>query len=209
VAVEDFQETNINWELQRLGQRIGEGIEGLLAQSGSSTDPEAAHPWIAQLLFWLIIGGLVLFVGRWLYLLLWPLLRQWLQGSPINPLPSDASAIAPPLSLSDWLARSHQARQRGQYTEACQALYMAALHHLDQQNLIPLDPSRTDGEYLHLLDHLVNRKTSETRTLRNPVPYQMLIRLHERLCFGTDAPSLEECDRCWQAFHALSDANRP
>ncbi|MBF2079770.1 MAG: DUF4129 domain-containing protein [Synechococcales cyanobacterium T60_A2020_003] len=194
MAAGEFQEHSIPWEIQKFSQRVGEGFEGLWGGGPDIPNPSAPPEWISRLLFWIILTGMVIIVGRWLYLLLRPYMRPFLDS--LFPTQLQASeAVTPSLTMSDWLTRSRQAQQRGQYGEACHALYMAVLHHLDQQNLIPLDPSRTDGEYLSLTCHL-----------DRPNPYQFIIRTHERLRFGQAQISAEECDRCWQAYDEL---NRP
>lgn len=194
MAADEFQDSGINWEMQKFFQRVGEGFEGLFDRAPDLPGPEPAPPWISQFFFWLILTGMALLAGRWLYLLLRPYIRPLFKAVLTSPKTSAAQA-PPPVAIAEWLARSRQAQQQGHYGDACRALYMAALHHLDQQNLIPLDASRTDGEYLRL-----------TRQLDRPTPYQTLIRTHERLCFGQATISAEECDRCWQAYN---DLDRP
>lgn len=194
MAAGEFQEHSIPWEIQKFSQRVGEGFEGLWGGGPDIPTPNAPPEWISRLLFWIILTGMVIIVGRWLYLLLRPYVRPFLDS--LFPTQLQASeSVVPSMTISEWLTRSRQAQQQGQYGEACQALYMAVLHHLDQQNLITLDPSRTDGEYLSL-----------TRHIDRPKPYQFIIRTHERLHFGQAQISAEECDRCWQAYNEL---NRP
>ncbi len=69
---------------------------------------------------------------------------------------------------------------------------MAALQRLSDSNLIRQEPSRTDGEYLQLVQEFASSH-----------PYQLLIQTHERLWFSQDAASAEEVDRCWQAYREI------
>lgn len=194
MPADEFQDSGFNWEMQKFFQRVGEGFEGLFNRAPNLPTTEPPPSWVSQLFFWVILAGMALLAGRWLYLLLRPYVHPFLNSIFSSPQVR-ATQAAPPVAIADWLARSRQAQQKGHYGEACRALYMAALHHLDQQNLIPLDSSRTDGEYLRL-----------TGQLDRPIPYQTLIRTHERLCFGQATISAEECDRCWQAY---KDLDRP
>lgn len=70
---------------------------------------------------------------------------------------------------------------------------MAALEHLHHYDLVRQEPSRTDGEYLRLVQALPTANA-----------YHTLFRAHEQICFSQDPISTELGDRCWQAYQELS-----
>ena len=69
---------------------------------------------------------------------------------------------------------------------------MAALQRLSEQSLISQQLSRTDGEYLNLLQNLPL-----------PQPYQVLIQTHERLQFDRFSASAELYAECWRAYQMI------
>lgn len=116
--------------------------------------------------------------------------NYWRSGQGGNRIVVQSPTAAP--SLAEWLRQAHVTQQQGDYRTACRALYMATLQQLSERGLISQALSRTDGEYLHLV---------QTQNL--PQPYQILIRTHERLCFDQVAASPEIYDRCWQAYQEI------
>lgn len=189
-----FQKTSLDWQLRLLQQRVGEWLERVFARndrpSQSAPQPWTLPEWFYQGIFW----GVVIALAGWA---LWQIYR-WLDpylGRSIfgrGAIATPAARSAPVVPSSEWLARSRLAQQRGDYREACRALYLAALQKLSESQLIPDLPSRTDGEYLGLV-----------RSLPRSAAYQTLIRTHEQLCFS-DAPiSAETCDRCQRAYRDL------
>ena len=193
MAAGSFEKNSFDWQLRQLQQQFMEWLERLFAtQSGAANDPGFQLPdWVLRGLFWLIVIGIASFLGWQLYRLLRPYLAdRFLQ---LGRQQRDSQPQPEQLSLADWLARSRTAQQQGNYREACRALYMAALQQLSDRRLIDQEASRTDGEYLRLLP-LIDRAQ----------PYQVLIQTHERLCFSQADISVEQFDRCWQAFQQLS-----
>jgi len=55
-------------------------------------------------------------------------------------------------------------------------------------------PSRTDGEYLELIQQLPQ-----------PVPYETVITIHEQLHFGTREASASTFEQCQQAYQQIKD----
>lgn len=185
-----FEQTSLDWQMQQLQQQMGEWLERLFM---ATPDPDWQPPQqVSAGVFWLLVGGLVGWGGWQAYRRLLPALvlywRSLQQGASRS---VDAAEAADP-SAAEWVQRSRLAQQQGNYREACRALYLAALQRLNDQALIPQEPSRTDGEYLRILqsfDHLQ--------------PYTVLIQTHERLCFSAAPISAEQFDRCWQAYRQL------
>ena len=193
MAAGSFEKNSFDWQLRQLQQQFMEWLERLFATpSGASNDPGFQLPdWVLRGLFWLILIGIASFLGWQLYRLLRPYLAdRFLQ---LGRRQRDSQPQPEQLSLADWLERSRTAQQQGNYREACRSLYMAALQQLSDRRLIDQEASRTDGEYLRLLP-----------TLDRAQPYQVLIQTHERLCFSQADISVEQFDRCWQAFQQLS-----
>ena len=198
VAVGSFEKNSLDWQLHQLQQQFMEWLERLFSSmAGAPDQPGTQLPeWLLRGLFWLMVIGAASFVGWQLYRLLRPYLvarfsqlgRQRHQSPP------------PPerRSLTEWLERSRTAQQQGNYREACRALYMAALQQLGDRHLIDQEASRTDGEYLRLLP-----------TIDRSQPYQVLIQTHERLCFSESDISVEQFDRCWQAFQQILPSSQP
>jgi hypothetical protein len=193
----EFAKNSPGWQLQRSLRQAGEWIEWVLF--GDSPDRPNVSGWIPpawmlQGLFWLIVGLLATWTA-WL-------LVQWLrphweafqlrQGRAIAPAPA---AQVPDLTVAEWLARSQAAQRRGDYREACRALYHAALHRLSDRHQISPLPSRTDGEYLSLINALPNAR-----------PYHVLIRTHERLCFSPAPVSAAAFEQCERAYREISSS---
>ena len=201
VASGTFEKTSFSWQIQQFQQRIGEWLERVFAHSSEDnvTPYNWQIPdWLQRGLFWLVVISLIVWAGWQLYQLLQPYLFNYFHLRDFSP--PLTSARTPELTTLDWLKRSRQAHQQGNYREACRALYMATLQHLNDNNLIQQEPSRTDGEYLNLIQGSLIEDLSVSQ------PYQLLIRTHERLCFSDAAISAEIFDRCWQAYREIERA---
>ncbi len=187
----NFETTSIDWEIRQLQRRISEWLEWVFRQRDNApTEPGWTIPeWLARGLFWFVVMALVLWLGWLLYQWLSPYLDSWTFTR------SRSASTTPPqkvLTVAEWLARSQLAYKQRNYREACRALYMAALQRLNDSGLVLHQGSRTDGEYLNLV-----------QTLPHANAYQTLIQTHERLQFADSAISQQECDRCQQAYREL------
>jgi hypothetical protein len=69
---------------------------------------------------------------------------------------------------------------------------MAMLQRLNDSGLAPHHSSRTDGEYLQLVQQL-----------SQPQPYQTLIMTHQRLCFSNAEVSSAVFEQCQQAYREI------
>jgi hypothetical protein len=192
-GVGEFQQNSLGWQMQQAQQRVGEWIELVLFGNDPDGDPPfdwSLPDWLLEGLFWLFVIGLISWMGWQLYKLLNPYLDNSLR---LGRSPTLVPTSQPPkLTIAEWLGRSRTAQQQGDYREACRCLYLAMLQQLNDKDLISQQASRTDGEYLRLV-----------QTLSDPHPYQMLIRTHEHLCFSDTAVSAETFDLCWQAFQEI------
>lgn len=190
-----YETTTLGWQLTKLGQRAWEWIELQWSRGGdTSTSPPAsvAIPnWLISTAFWMVLVVLLAWLGWQFYQILIP---YWTRRSSRlrRSAPRQTSRPNHPLRMADWWTRSQQYQQRGDYREACRALYMAMLHHLSDRHLIVTDESLTDGDYRRLVQHLPN-----------PHLYQLLISTHELLYFGEEAVSPERWERCRQAYQEI------
>lgn len=191
-----FEKTSVAWQIQQLQQRISEWLERIFARPPDSNVPTPnwqIPDWLQKGLFWFMVVALILWAGWQLYQLLQPYLSGYFH--PGNLSPPLTTAPTTRLTASDWLKRSRQAQQQGNYREACRALYMATLQQLSDNSLICQEPSRTDGEYLHLIQEISASQ-----------PYRLLIQIHEQLCFSDTDISVEVFDRCWQAYREIEES---
>jgi hypothetical protein len=188
----DFEKHNLDWQIQQVQQQAGEWLERVF----SGVNPQQQLPnwtpfdWLVQPLFWLVVLSLLTWTGWQIYQFLRP---YWFASR--NRVSDQAAASEKGLevqTVDQWLRRSRQAQQRGDYREACRMLYLAMVQQLDDRQLIPASVSRTDGEYSYLV-----------QTLDRPQPYQILIQAHEQACFGENPVSAELFDRCWQAYQEI------
>lgn len=199
MSAQTFEKSSFGWQLQQLQQRFGEWLELVTRGKESNVPNLSLPPWLLDLLwqavrvvFWLLLGLLLI----WGCLQLW---RQW--GHYLYSFPSlrnsSAKQTATPdskLTVSTWLARSRECYLQGNYSEAVRCLYMAMLQRLNDTNLIPLEPSRTDGEYRQL-----------TLNLSKQESYQVLLTTHEEMCFGNASVSPEVFERCQRAYQDIEE----
>jgi hypothetical protein len=192
LAAGTFEKTSWGWQFQQLSQRFGEWLERLLSQNqpSSSTSFPAIPDLLLKVLFWAMVIGAIVWTSWQLYRFLSPYLANYWQLRQANPAPS--LQVPARRSMAEWLEQARAAQRQGNYREACVALYRATLQQLNDRGLIAQEASRTDGEYLSLL---------QVQNL--PQPYRILIQTHERLCFDRVTASAEICDRCWQAYQDI------
>ncbi len=187
-----FEKSNLPWQIQLIKQRFGEWIELKLFELKPPNLPHfSILPGLLDMLFW----GLVLAFGTLVVWRLMPLLRRaWFafqrstegQAELRSPLPP------PDLTVAEWLRQAKTFQQQGNYAEACRALYMAMLQRLNDTKIALHEPSRTDGEYLRLVQSLAQSR-----------PYRTLIQTHEQICFGNAQISDETYALCQQAYREI------
>ncbi|CAA9242792.1 hypothetical protein AVDCRST_MAG92-1605 [uncultured Coleofasciculus sp.] len=96
------------------------------------------------------------------------------------------------LSIARWLQQAQKFQQQGNYRDACLCLYKAMLQRLNDSGVVLHQPSRTDGEYLQLVQQLPQSQ-----------PYQTLIMTHQELCFSNTEASLSLFEQCQQAYREI------
>lgn len=191
----NFQKTNWGWQLSQLQQQVGEWVELQLSRF-KLDDTWSLHnidtSWLGNLLTaaaWLLLGLVIFWLGRQLWRQFSPALYFWLyQAENLSRIANSHLQELTP----DWLQRSQAYVRQGDYREACRCLYLAMLQHLNDTGVALHQPSRTDGEYLQLVQQL-----------HHPQPYQTLIATHEQLCFGNAEISPETFDQCQQAYREI------
>jgi hypothetical protein len=185
-----FHKNSLDWQLQQLGRRFTEWQESLLPQPvpNAPSVPQADFGWLKGVL-WLCLFGIVALVVYQLYRWLQPYLnlssaRQW----------GDRHSSTPPgpQSIADCLKQARLFQEQGNYREACRALYLAMLLRLHDYQLIPTDPSRTDGEYDRMVAYFPQADA-----------YQTLLRTHEGLQFGNAVISQQQFNNCQQAYRQI------
>ncbi len=193
----EFAQNSPGWQLQRSLRQAGEWIEWVLFGENPNrpnglgwTPPE----WVLQGLFWLIVGLLATGALWWLVQWLRPYWEAF-QRRQARAIARPSTDQVPDLTAAEWLAKSQAAQRQGDYREACRALYHAALHRLSDRHQISLLPSRTDGEYLSLVNALPNARH-----------YYVLIRTHERLCFSPAPVSAAAFEQCERAYREISSS---
>lgn len=199
-----FEKTNIGWQLQQGSRQVSEWVEWQLSQLSAEPSQTSNFRWPAWLLtwvdrisqgfFWGLIGLCILWIGWQLLQAIFPafktwnqrLQQRWQRDRPIAASPETAYTAA------GWVQRSQLYQRQGNYREACRALYFALLQRLNDTQIVPQQTSRTDGEYLELLQNLPE-----------PQLYQLLITTHEQLCFNNAPVSPELLQHCQQAYQAI------
>ena len=194
-----FEKDSWGWQLQQLGQQFGEWWELQTSRFSANTPNVSLPSWwnspvlltIAKAAIWAIVIFLVIWVG-------WQLWRRWQPylyslTQQFNHQAQNATQTpATELSVDSWLHRSQKFQQQGNYREACQCLYMAMLQKLNDSGIAPHESTRTDGEYLKLVQHLPQ-----------PKPYRTLLLTHQQLCFSKVEASSSLFEQCQQAYREI------
>lgn len=196
-----FEKTNLGWQIQRFQQQVGEWLE-LQFSNLFSDIPEVDWPsiggewgwlvWLFKGLFWIILGLLVSWLV-WQLLGKWPVLFYRFQLRRRNGNIEPAARANRSITADVWLVQAQEFQRQGNYRQACRALYLAMLQRLNDTGVVPGEPSRTDGEYRQLLQ----------QQSRHVQPYQTLIATHEAQCFGDADATLDDFNRCQQAYREI------
>jgi Domain of unknown function (DUF4129) len=195
-----FEKDNFDWQVQQISRRVGEWIERVFVVPNLPNSPDLSKWWFPERLLQAAFWTIVIFASIWLGWQIWRLLSAYL-----NSLDSDTALWLNRTSkreernstLADWIGQMQEFQRQGNYREACRALYMAMLQRLNDTKLLPHQPSRTDGEYLQVVQQLPQAQS-----------YQTLISTHEQLCFGKTAISSEEFLTCQQAYREIEQGSK-
>jgi len=143
LAGRDFRNLETTTPKNSTMEKVGNWFNRLI---DSAMRASARAPWLGRALIW----GFIIAVCVGLVWLLLQLERRWrvrLVPEDRGPAPGAASAI--PWQL--WLEDARRAAAEGQWREAINFLYWAAISRLESKRLWPADRARTPREYLALV----------------------------------------------------------
>jgi hypothetical protein len=190
-----FKQDGLNWRINLIKQRFGEWMEYKTSQLNPNWDfasfQETLLWQIIKFCLWSIIAVLLVWIAWQLWLVLRLYWKRWQRTSDRHPNFTSFTQTTQ-LSAADWVERSQSARVDGNYHLAIICLYQAMLKLLDERGIIPTQLSLTDQEYRRSL-------------LKIPVAslnsYELLLSIHQRLCFSqaeADRALFEECQQAYQ-----------
>jgi hypothetical protein len=196
MSIDTFDKNSLRWQFAQWQQQLQEWWEGqTLSFLPQIYLPDSNIPYLwefIKLVFGLFLLALIVWASWQFWQRFSPLFYRLTQNCRIFPLKSDFSLRKTSVKM-DGLTRSRQFQSQGNYKEACVCLYFAILQALDEKNIIRDDPSRTDGEYLSLLE-----KSTPSR------PYQFLLKVHEELSFGNREASTSLVAECQKAYQEIT-----
>ena len=144
------------WQTRKQLSRFNQWLEYRDGQREPRPDPDLSR-WslpeeIAQVLFWIIVTVLCIWLASLLYKALEPSIRAWWESEQRwTMLGGNKAPAAETHSVQEWMRMAQEQAKTGNYQEACRALYRATLQQLHDTQTLLHDPSRTDGEYLERL----------------------------------------------------------
>ena len=189
MAANSFAKDSLGWQIQQTQRWVSEWLE--LQFMNDFPDAPQVPGWLGWGVFWLV-GALALAIVVWaLIQVLSPMMSRWLNRKPEMAV-GTIKRTEKVLGSAEWLRRSRDWQQQGNYAEACRALYMAMLEQLHEKDYVPRKLSRTDGAYQDCVQALLT-----------PAPYQLLLQVHEHLYFGTGEISADTFNRCQQAYQTI------
>lgn len=198
MSIASFEKTNFVWQLEQKLQQMGEWFELQISQFKPKLPNASLPSWLYSPLLWKIIN--VIF---WIMLALlasWAVLQVIRRLNPyvynltnqLKDSTNQANISDHNLSIARWLQQAQKFQQKGNYREACLCLYKAMLQRLNDKGIAPHQPSRTDGEYLQLVQQFPQ-----------PQPYQTLLVTHQQLCFSNTEASSVMFEQCQQAYQEI------
>ena len=198
MSVGAFKQDGFGWRIDLLRQRISEYIEFKFSQLELDV-PELSFLksellWqIVKFLLWSIIAILLVWISWQIWLLVRIYLRRWQkQKRPIESTITTKSTTK--LSVAEWVARAQEYSQQGDYRQGIFCLYQAMLHLLNEREIIARQSSRTDEEY---------RRSLQNLQLPQLQPYELLLSIHQRLCFSSAEASKSLFEQCLQAYREI------
>lgn len=200
MSSESFKQDGLGWRINLIKQRFSEGLEYQLSQIDTdSWDTDFLRSkllWqVIKFCLWSITAIIVVWMTWQLWLFLRPYWKGWQRNSDRH------SSFKPPiktpqLSAANWVERSQSARVEGNYRQAIFCLYQAMLQLLDERQIIPTQLSLTDEEY----------RRSLSRIQLSPFPpYELLLSIHQRLCFSNAEANQALFEECQQAYQQIEN----
>ncbi len=127
----------LDWIVEHIVRPLLRPIGSALSQS------QGVGKWVGVGLIVLALVGLAFLIFR--------LVLAFARPSNDGPRSGGVRSLDDGRSSAEWLALARAAAERGDYERAIAALFAAALAALDERAVVPLDPSRTPGEYRRLV----------------------------------------------------------
>lgn len=195
MAKGEFEKTSWSWQTAQVQKQVGEWIELQFSRFDSNLPnlPEwSLSKWATDVIkaIAVLLVGLLLI---WLCWQLWKRLEPYVYSFSQERNAADSvTTQTDRLSAKAWLKRSQTYLNQGNYREACRCLYMIGLQRLHDNAIAPHQPSRTDREYLQLIQQLPQSRS-----------YQTLIATHEQLYFGNAEILPETFEQCQQAYREI------
>lgn len=191
-----FEKNNWGWQLNQLQVRVGEWLELKIGQSFFEIplSPERDYLLLERIAqaFFCLVFALLLAWGIWnirqlLNRYLFALRNRWKHSAEdVTKTPTSE------LSVTRWLEQAQILQQQGNYREACFCLYRAMLQRLNDTGIAQHQASRTDGEYWQIIQQLPHSNS-----------YQILLMIHQQLCFGQAEVSRQDFEQCQQAYQKI------
>jgi hypothetical protein len=173
--------------MDQLRQKIGQWVLRMFEKLFGGI---AQHPMGSELLFWLIIFGVVC----WLVTML---VRFW-TGRGRNIALQPIGNIAAHRSWQEWIRGAQDAAARGEFREAIHLLYWAGITRLEDLSILTVDHTRTPREQLRLLSNPAKSgalaAASATPAQRTPM-VELTTQL-ERVWYGRRPASAEDFREC-------------
>ena len=199
MSAESFKQDGLGWRINLIKQRFSEWSEYRLSQLDINWDLDSFGSsllWqIIKFFLWSIVAVLVVWIVWQLWLLFRSYGKRWQRTgarSSIAPSPPQTRQ----LSAADWVERSQSARIEGNYRQAIFCLYQAMLKLLDERNIVPTQLSLTDEEY---------RRSILKTQLAPFAPYDLLLSIHQRLCFSSAEANQALFEECQHAYRQIEN----
>ncbi|OWY68828.1 hypothetical protein B7486_24205 [cyanobacterium TDX16] len=195
MANSEFEKKSIGWQLSQLQQQVGEWLELQTMRLNKNIPqlPEGIPSWLVEglkAISWIAAFALLL----WLVRYVWRRLESYfIELKTRRAVGGKTTSRTSEMPVEAWLKRSQTYFDRGNYREACRCLYMATLQLLHERAIVRHQPSRTDREYLQLVQQLPQSQS-----------YRTLITTHEQLCFSDSEVLSETFERCQQAYREIA-----
>jgi hypothetical protein len=193
------EKTSLSWQLSQLKQRFDEWWELNTQKMGDNIPNVDLFSWlnnyliesIIKTIFWLTLTGLLI----WIALKITRLIESYITNlnNRNNPtIIQERKQETVILSVNKWLKRADYFQQQGNYRDAIWCLYMAMLQNLNDSNIAPHQESRTDGEYLKIIQQLPNY-----------LDYQTLLINHQKILFGNKEATINMWEESLQAYRKI------
>jgi len=191
----EFEKKSIGWQLSQFLQQLGEWLELQTMRLNKNIPqlPEGIPSWLVEglkALAWIVTFALLLWLVRYAWRRLKPYLMELRTRRAVG---RNTTSRVSEMPVEAWLKSSQAYFHQGNYREACRCLYMATLQLLHERAIARHQSSRTDREYLQLVQQLPQFQS-----------YRTLITTHEQLCFSNREVLSETFERCQQAYRNIA-----